>query len=187
MKGIARRIAGHLARGVAMILVVATISFLVVRNIPGDPVQAQYEKLVSQGMSPDQAERATQVLYGFMPKGSLWQQYTDYVSGLTHFDLGQSLSVPGTSVTSLLGAGLQWTVLPVLAGTLLSFLLGIMMGVYAAIRRTGKLGDALVISGSLLHGLPQYVMSLLLVAIFATLLPILPAGGPVDIVYEQAR
>ena len=184
MKGIARRIAGHLARGVAMILVVATISFLVVRNIPGDPVQAQYEKLVSQGMSPDQAERATQVLYGFMPKGSLWQADTDYVSGLTHFDLGQSLSVPGTSVTSLLGAGLQWTVLPVLAGTLLSFLLGIMMGVYAAIRRTGKLGDALVISGSLLHGLPQYVMALLLVAIFATLLPILPAGGPVDIVYE---
>ncbi len=181
---IARRVAGHIGRGVAMIVVVTTISFLVIRNIPGDPVKAQYEQLVAQGMSPPQAERATQVLYGFMPKGSIWTQYTDYVAGLVHLDLGQSLSVPGTSVTTLLGAATKWTVLPVLFGTLLSFLLGVSMGVYAAIKRKGKLGDVLAVSGSLLHGLPQYVMALLLVAIFATLIPILPAGGPVDIMFE---
>jgi peptide/nickel transport system permease protein len=56
--------------------------------------------------------------------------------------------------------------------------------VYAAIKRTGKLGDALAISGSLLHGIPQYVLAMLLVVIFATLIPILPADGPVDILFE---
>lgn len=52
-----------------MILVVTTISFLIIRNIPGDPMLARYEKLVEQGMSPEQAERATAVLYGFMQIG----------------------------------------------------------------------------------------------------------------------
>jgi peptide/nickel transport system permease protein len=182
--GLPRRLAGHLARGVVMILVVVSISFLIIRNIPGDPVLAQYEQYVAQGMAPEQAERATRVLYGFMPKGTLWDQYVAYMTGLAHLDLGQSLSVPGASVTSLLASAAKWTIVPVLAGTLLSFLLGITMGVYAAIKRTGKLGDVLAVSGSLLHGLPQYVMGLLLVAIFTTLLPILPSGGPVDIVYE---
>ncbi|MGW2157312.1 ABC transporter permease [Nonomuraea sp. NPDC001699] len=181
---IARRLAGHLARGFVMILVVATISFFIINNIPGDPMAARYEKLVEQGMSPEAAAQAVKVLYGFLPDGTLWQQYTDYMTGLLHLDLGMSVSRPGTSVVDVLTDAAKWTVLPVLAGTLLSFLVGILLGVYAAIKRTGKLGDALAISGSLLHGIPQYVLAMLLVVIFATLLPILPADGSVDILFE---
>ncbi|MER6508532.1 ABC transporter permease [Nonomuraea sp. NPDC001636] len=181
---IARRLAGHLARGFVMILVVATISFFIINNIPGDPMAARYEKLVEQGMSPEAAAQAVKVLYGFLPDGTLWQQYTDYMTGLLHLDLGMSVSRPGTSVVDVLTDAAKWTVLPVLAGTLLSFFVGILLGVYAAIKRTGKLGDALAISGSLLHGIPQYVLAMLLVVIFATLLPILPADGSVDILFE---
>ncbi|GAA4566259.1 ABC transporter permease [Planotetraspora kaengkrachanensis] len=180
---VARRVAGHVGRGLVMIWVVATISFFIIREIPGDPVQGMYESLLQKGMSPDQAERATAVLYGFLPTGSLWDQYVGYMGSLLHFDLGRSLSTPGVSVTSLIGSAAQWTVVPVLAGTLLSFLLGVTMGVYAAIKRSGKLGDLLALSGSLLHGVPVYVIGLLLVAIFTTLWPILPAGGPVDVAF----
>ncbi|GLX93923.1 ABC transporter permease subunit [Herbidospora sp. NEAU-GS84] len=181
MKTVVRRLSGHLLRGLAMIWVVTTLSFVIIRNIPGDPVRGQYEKLIEQGMSPDQAERSTAALYGFLPTGSLWDQYTDYLNGLLHGNLGQSLSTPGTGVATLIGSAAKWTILPVLGGTLLSFLLGVTLGVYAAIKRSGKLGDALAISGSLLHGIPQYVIGLLVVAVFSTLWPILPAGGPVDI------
>ncbi|UBU17201.1 ABC transporter permease [Nonomuraea gerenzanensis] len=181
---IARRLAGHLARGIVMILVVATITFFIVRSIPGDPVAANVQKLIEQGMSAEAAQQATRVLYGFQPQGSLWDQYLDYMTGLLTFDLGQSITHAGAPVTGVLAEAAKWTVLPVLAGTLLSFLVGIILGVYAAIKRTGKLGDVLAISGSLLHGVPQYVLGLLLSAIFATLIPILPADGPVDILYE---
>ncbi|NUW34011.1 ABC transporter permease [Nonomuraea sp. SMC257] len=184
MTVIARRLAGHLARGLVMILVVATISFFIVNNIPGDPMAARYEKLIEGGMSPEAAAQAVKVLYGFQPTGSLWQQYTDYMGGLLHLDLGVSVSRPGTPVLDVLGEAAKWTVLPVLVGTLLSFLVGVILGVFAAIRRTSKLGDALAISGSLLHGIPQYVLAMLLVVIFATLIPILPADGPVDILFE---
>ncbi|NRQ33450.1 ABC transporter permease [Nonomuraea sp. NN258] len=179
-----RRLAGHLARGFVMILIVATITFFIVNNIPGDPLAAKYEKLVEQGMSPDAAAQAVKVLYGFKPSGTLWEQYLDYMSGLVTFDLGTSTSRPGTPVLDVLAEKTRWTVLPVLAGTLLSFIVGIVLGVYAAIKRTGKLGDALAISGSLLHGIPQYVLAMLLVVIFATLIPILPDSGPVDILFE---
>ncbi|GAA3148899.1 ABC transporter permease [Nonomuraea salmonea] len=124
------------------------------------------------------------VLYGFQPDGTLWQQYSEYITGLLRLDLGVSVTRPGTPVLDVLTDAAKWTVLPVLAGTLLSFLVGIILGVYAAIKRTGKLGDALSISGSLLHGIPQYVLAMLLVVIFATLIPILPADGSVDILYE---
>lgn len=181
---IARRLAGHLARGFVMIIVVATISFFIINNIPGDPMAAQYEKLLQGGMAPEAARQAVKVLYGFQPTGSLWQQYTDYIGGLLHFDLGTSVSRPGQPVLSVLGEAAKWTILPVLGGTLLSFLVGVILGVYAAIKRKSKLGDALAISGSLLHGIPQYVLAMLLVVIFATLIPILPADGPVDIMFE---
>ncbi|MEV0383901.1 ABC transporter permease [Nonomuraea sp. NPDC050643] len=181
---ITRRLAGHLARGFVMILVVATISFFIVNNIPGDPMAARYEKLIEGGMAPEAAAQAVKVLYGFQPDGSLWQQYTDYIGGLLHFDLGVSVTRPGTPVLDVLTEAAKWTVLPVLLGTLLSFLVGIILGVYAAIKRTGKLGDALAVSGSLLHGIPQYVLAMLLVVIFATLIPILPADGTVDILFE---
>ncbi|AQZ64572.1 (GlcNAc)2 ABC transporter, permease component 1 [[Actinomadura] parvosata subsp. kistnae] len=181
---IARRLAGHLARGVVMILVVATITFFIVNNIPGDPMAARYEKLIEGGMAPQAASQAVKVLYGFQPDGTLWQQYTEYLGGLFRLDLGVSVSRPGTPVLDVLTEAAKWTVLPVLLGTLLSFLVGIILGVFAAIKRTGKLGDALAISGSLLHGIPQYVLAMLLVVIFATLIPILPAEGTVDILYE---
>ncbi|MEU7857916.1 ABC transporter permease [Nonomuraea sp. NPDC049141] len=181
---IIRRLAGHLARGFVMILVVATISFFIINNIPGDPMAARYEKLIEGGMAPEAAAQAVKVLYGFQPTGTLWQQYTDFMGGLLHLDLGVSVSRPGTPVLDVLTEAAKWTVLPVLVGTLLSFLVGVVLGVYAAIKRTGKLGDALAISGSLLHGIPQYVLALLLVVIFATLIPILPADGPVDILFD---
>ncbi|GAA4920871.1 peptide/nickel transport system permease protein [Nonomuraea thailandensis] len=181
---IARRLAGHLARGVVMILVVATITFFIVNNIPGDPMAARYEKLIEGGMSPEAAAQAVKVLYGFQPDGTLWQQYTEYLSGLVRLDLGESVTRAGTPVVDVLGEAAKWTVLPVLAGTLLSFLVGVILGVFAAIKRTGKLGDALAVTGSLLHGIPQYVLAMLLVVIFATLIPILPDAGSVDILYE---
>jgi peptide/nickel transport system permease protein len=184
MKVVARRLAGHLARGIAMILVVATISFFIVRSIPGDPIAANVQKLIEQGMSPEAADQATRVMYGFQPKGTLWEQYIQYMGGLLTFDLGQSITHAGQPVTRVLGEAAKWTVLPVLAGTLLSFLVGIVMGVYAAVKRSGKLGDVLAVSGSLLHGVPQYVLGLLLGAIFATLIPILPSDGSADILYE---
>lgn len=166
-----------------MVWVVTTITFAIIRNMPGDPIQAQYEQLIAQGATPESAAAQTAVLHRFRPDGSVLEQYLDYMWSLLRFDLGQSMST-GVAVTDVISDAAKWTIIPILLGTLLSFLLGITMGVYAALRRSGHLADALTMTGSILRGLPDYVVALLLASIFATLWPILPRSGSVDIMEE---
>ena len=174
-----RRLAGHLVRGVVMIWIVTTFTFVLIRLMPGDPVQTQYEKLLSQGVSPDQARAQVQVTYGFVPHGSWLSQYGDYLWKLLHLDLGTSVSAQGVSVTTEVMGALKWTVGLVLAGTLLSFVIGVLLGVVAAMRREGHVGSVLSLLGSLLHGIPQYVMALVLVT-FLTVKVKAFSTGPVD-------
>ncbi|GAA3512487.1 ABC transporter permease [Actinocatenispora rupis] len=174
-----RRLAGHVVRGLVMIWIVTTFTFVLVRLMPGDPVQTQYETLLSKGMSPDQAKAQVAVTYGFVPHGSFWSQYGHYLWQLLHFDLGRSVRAQGVSVTTEVLSTAKWTIGLVLAGTLLSFLFGVVLGVVAAMRRNSHLGNGLSIVGSLLHGVPQYVMALILVT-FLTVKFKLFSTGPVD-------
>jgi peptide/nickel transport system permease protein len=178
-----RRLAGQLVRGLVMVWVVLTFTFVIISIMPGDPVAAEYENLLQQGYSPEQAEAQTAVLHRFRPTGSIAEQYIEYIGSLLRFDLGQSL-YSRVDVGDVLLDAAKWTVIPVLLGTILSFGLGVFIGVFAAIKRSSKLGDALTMSGSLLRGLPDFVVGLILAAIFATLWPVLPRSGAVDILYE---
>ncbi len=166
-----------------MIWVVLTFTFVIISIMPGDPVRAMYEQLIQQGYSPQQAESETALLHRFRPTGNIAEQYVEYIGSLLRFDLGQSMYTRVDVGDVLLDAA-KWTVIPVLLGTILSFGLGVFIGVYAAIKRSSKLGDALTMSGSLLRGIPDFVIGLTLAAIFATLWPVLPRAGAVDIRYE---
>lgn len=174
-----RRLAGHLVRGLVMVWVVTTFTFVLVRLMPGDPIETQYETLLSRGVQPSQARAQVQVMYGFVPHGSWWSQYGHYLWQLVHLDLGRSISEPGISVAAEVGSAAKWTLGLALAGTVLSFVIGVLLGVVAAIRRNGQLGGGLSIVGSLLHGIPQYVLALVLVT-FLTVKFKLFSTGPAD-------
>ncbi|MHB8293309.1 MAG: ABC transporter permease [Acidimicrobiales bacterium] len=176
-----RRLTSRLLIGIGMIWAVGTITFFLVRALPGNPVQVQYENLVSHGVPPIQARRETAIIYGFVSHEPLWKQYTHYIWQLAHFNLGKSISYTGVSVSHLVLAAAPWTVSLVLSGLVASFLIGVMAGVVAAVRRTTRVGDLLNVSGSLLHGVPQFVMAVLLAYVFTTLVPIFPFGAPYSI------
>lgn len=177
MKQFAWRLAGHLTRGLVMIWVVVTFTFFLIRLMPGDPVQVQYERLIAQGMSPDQAEAATAVTYGFVPHGPVWRQYLDYLWGLLHLDMGVSVESQGVPVADRVFGAMPWTVVLVLSGILVSFLIGVVLGVVAAMRRSTMVGHGLSIAGSLLHGVPPFVIGIILAALFTRRWPIFPSGG----------
>jgi peptide/nickel transport system permease protein len=111
----------------------------------------------------------------------LIDQYGQYMWHLAHFELGKSITTSGESVSHLVLAAAPWTVTLVLSGVVVSFLLGVVAGAVAAVRRTNRLGKVLSVSGSLLHGIPQFVMALLLAYLFTTLLPVFPFGAPYSI------
>ena len=177
MTGFARRLAGHLTRGLVMIWVVTSFTFVLIRLMPGDPVQVQIERNIAMGMPPDQAEAAAAVTYGFVPHGPMWKQYLEYMGGILRFDLGVSVESQGVPVADRVLGAMPWTVVLVLTGILVSFLIGVVLGVIAAIKRSTVVGHSLSIAGSLLHGVPPFVIGIILAALFTRQWRLFPSGG----------
>lgn len=180
MKDFSIRLIWRIFSGIIMVLVVASLTFFLVRMMPGNPVDAQYNQLIMQGMTPVQAQNQVRVMYGFIPHSSLASQYVTYIVNLLRLNLGQSVSYEGISVSHIILNAAPWTLILVFTGLVASFLIGVLAGVIAAIKRSSPMGTTLTISGSLLHGVPQFVMGLLLAYVFTTLWPLLPFGAPYD-------
>lgn len=173
---LARRVIG----GLAMILVVASFTFFLIHWLPGDPVQTRLETLVQQGVPLFQAREEVQSMYGFVPHQPLTTQYVHYLGQLAHLDLGQSISYTGVPVSHLLLSAAPWTVLMVLSGLVISFIIGVLAGVFAAVKRASRVGSGVTLLSTFLHGIPQFILALLLAYLFTTLWPIFPFGAPYD-------
>lgn len=180
MKGFARTLLVKLAGGALMIWVVATFTFFLVHALPGNPGAVAYEGYLSQGLSPQEAQAKVAVIYGYTSQDPLFTQYTDYVRDLLHGNLGVSISYSGVPVTDVLANAVPWTVIPILSGLAISFLIGVTVGVVAAVRRSSRVGGALSLSASLIAGIPSFVMAILLTTVLHTQLGLLPYGETND-------
>jgi peptide/nickel transport system permease protein len=180
MKRFAIRLGLRILSGMVMVFVVASFTFFLVRLMPGNPVDARYNQLIMQGLTPVQAMNEVRVMYGFIPNEPLGVQYVHYLTNLLHLNLGQSISYEGVSVLHIILGAAPWTIILVFTGLIASFIVGVLAGVVAAIKRSSPIGSALSVSGSLLHGIPQFVMGLFLAYVFTTLWAILPFGAPYD-------
>ena len=179
--GLARRLGARLLTGVVMVLAVATLTFFLVHAMPGNPVQTEYQTLIARGVTPSLAAQQVAGMYGFVSSKPLIAQYGQYMWHLVQFNFGKSISASGEPVVHLVLSAAPWTVIPVLSGLVVSFLLGVSLGVVAAVRRTNRLGKVLSVSGSLFHGVPQFVWAVMLAYLFTTLLPVFPFGSPYNI------
>ena len=179
---LARLLTAKLVTGLVMIWVVASATFFLVLDMPGNPAQAAEAQDVLHGMTPQEAQRATAAIYGFVPKQSLAAQYGHYMWQLLHFNLGQSIAQEGTPVSHIVASAFPWTVILALSGILVSFLIGVCLGVLAALKRNTRLGDALTFGGALINGIPIFVVALLLFYLFTTIWAIFPQGGNVSVI-----
>jgi peptide/nickel transport system permease protein len=178
-----RLLAAKLLTGIVMIWVVASATFFLVLDMPGNPAQAQEAQYVLHGMTPQEAQRATAAIYGFVPKQPLIDQYGRYLWQLLHANLGRSIAQEGTPVARIVASAFPWTVVLAATGILVSFLIGVALGVLAAIRRNTRTGDALTLGGAIINGIPVFVLALLLFYLFTTIWAIFPQGGNVSIIY----
>lgn len=176
-----RRLGLRVLTGVVMVIAVAALTFFLVHAMPGNPIQTEYQTLIAHGVTPQLAARQVAGMYGFVSNRPLIDQFGQYMWHLLQFNLGKSISASGEPVLHLVLSAAPWTVIPVLSGLVVSFLLGVSLGAVAAVRRTNRLGKALSLSGSLLHGVPQFVWAVMLAYLFTTLLPIFPFGSPYNI------
>ncbi|MBO0701744.1 MAG: ABC transporter permease [Candidatus Dormibacteraeota bacterium] len=153
-------------RALLTIYVVITLTFFLVREMPGSPIEVYIHNLINQyGMSyPDALARA-QALFQFNPNEPLIQQYWTYLGNLAHGNLGQSFLSPGTSVTSIIASYLPWTLFSVGLGLLTSFILGVALGMIMAYKRESILDHSLSVIGSFFHSVPNYILGMLIVVL----------------------
>ena len=169
-------IAQRLAFSIPVFLGVATIVFLVVRVIPGDPAVAALGDYASK-----EAVEALRQRMGL--NESLPVQYVHFLGSLSRGDLGKSM-ITGTwirdDIAHALPYTLELTVLAIIIGTLL----GVPIGVYTAIRRNrlaDYIGRVLSLTGLSVPAFYLGILLILLLAIYFNLLPAVGGGGMDDL------
>jgi peptide/nickel transport system permease protein len=173
MRLIARRIALYAVTAIVAI----TINFFLPRLMPGNPALAVLGK--AQSAESPQAVTALEVQYGVQTKTGMWGQYVQYWDRLLHGNLGTSLNAYPASVGSLIRADLPWTLALVGTATVISFVLGTLLGVAAAWRR-GSWLDNLLPAITFFQAAPYFFVAILAVALFATKLGWFPPGRGYD-------
>ena len=117
---------------------------------------------------------------------SAFQQYTDWLTGVLHGDLGQSVTgilsgTSGASVWDLTSRPLLNSLILAVITLMLVVPLGVLLGISAA-RSDGGVLDRAISSGSVTAiAIPEFVLAALLIALFAGALRWLPAVSLVPI------
>jgi peptide/nickel transport system permease protein len=153
--------------------------FFLMRVVPGDPAAA----MLGTNATPQAVADLKSQLGLDKPVPA---QFLDYVTQLAHLDLGRSLALR-TPVSTLLALALVPTLLLTLGGTIVSVVVGVPLGVLAALRR-GTWLDYLATVGALAGiSIPVFVWGLLLLLAFTLQWPVLPSAGVGDTPLDAAR
>lgn len=150
----------RLALGVLVLALVSVVVFAATQALPGDPARS----ILGRSATPASLKALRDQLHLNRPVIS---QYTSWVTGLLHGDMGTSLAAREPVSTYLHDRLINSAFLVIVAGVI-SIPLSIAIGAYAALRRDGIFDTVSSIGTLLLAALPEFVVGVTLVVLFAT-------------------
>jgi peptide/nickel transport system permease protein len=157
-----------------------TLTFIIPRLSPVDPVTAQINRVMMSGseVNPDAIiamREALTEMYGL--EGSDLQQYFAFWGRLLRGDLGPSLALFPTPVSQLLGRAMGWTFGLLMTSVLISWVVGNVLGAMASYYEKNVPIKIIDVLSQAVRPIPYYIMALLLLVIFAYYIPIFPFAG----------
>ena len=169
--GFVRRITSNfllrrLLKALFSIWVVTTITFFVVRAMPGNAVDVLIQELTNQGMSPEDARNQAAALMNLDVDQPLAIQYVEYLGNTLRGDLGSSYKSAGLSVTDMIVQVLPWTLFSVGLALLITFVLGIALGAIMAYNRDTWIDHVLSNVAATLDAISPYLVGLLAILLF---------------------
>ncbi len=172
----------RIGTAILLIWVVASIVFLAIRVVPGDPA----ELLLSQGgVAPDPAAVA-ELRDQLGLDRPLAAQYAEKFRLLAVGDLGRSLQ-DNAPIAAEIARRLPRTLELIGFATLFAVLVGIPSGVLAANRPGSWLDRWALMKSSVCLAVPVFVVGTVLVLVFAQTLRWVPAGGYVPLARDPGR
>jgi oligopeptide transport system permease protein len=161
-------LAGRLLEMLATLWLLATLCFVLLRAAPGGPFDAEKA-------APPEVQAALAQQYRL--DRPVLAQYGAWLGDVARGDLGPSFQYPDYTVNQLVAQALPVSALNGGLALLLALVLGIPLGVAAALRAGSGLDRALMFTAGLGLAVPKFVVAPLLVLLFAVTLHWLPAGG----------
>ncbi|MGB9831076.1 MAG: ABC transporter permease, partial [Fervidicoccus fontis] len=152
------------------------MDFVLIRLTPGNPIDLYIQDLLLQGYPYDAAVKMAASLLPFIPNEPLYKQYIDFMLGAIKGDFGKSIYF-GQDVTVILGYALPWTLFVVSISLILSFIVGVVTGMFIAYKRGGMIDKFVSIWSSVFSSIPQYIVGFFLILFFALQLKIFPSMG----------
>ncbi|MGO1000601.1 ABC transporter permease subunit [Lysobacter sp. CA196] len=162
------RLGSRVLEAVITLWLLATLCFVLLRAAPGGPFD-------TEKVAPPEVQAALDAQYRL--DQSLPMQYLAWLGDAARGDLGPSFQYPDYTVNQLIANALPVSALNGGLALLLALLLGVTLGVWAALRAGGWTDRALMLLAGLGLAIPKFVVAPLLVLLFAVTLHWLPAGG----------
>lgn len=166
-------------RGIMLLLTLwsaITLNFLLPRLMPGNPAQVMLAKFKGKGSMGPQAIHAIKVMLG-LSNQSLWQQYLQYWHEIFRFNFGVSYSYFPYSVTHEIMVALPWTLILIGVTTVLSFVIGTGLGIWAAWWRGSWFDQIITSVFTFASSFPFFWFALICVFLLAFVTTLFPNSG----------
>jgi len=157
----------------AVVLIVVIMSFSLIHLAPGDPAML----MAGEAASPEYVETVRKQ-YGL--DKPVYEQLAIYLSTLASGNLGYSITY-GRPVLIVILERLPQTILLVGTSILLSFAIGVILGILAAKKAYSYLDVFINTVVLIMFSIPAFWLGLMLILVFALYIPIFPVGGMIDI------
>lgn len=175
--------ARRILQAVFTVYVVISISFILIRMMPGGPIDYIRAELAQQTGSGESQERdldALVELYTNIDPGKpMWEQYIDYMASMGTGDFGQSVWYRDP-VIDILAEAIPWTILVSLVAIIFMYATGILLGALMAFYEGSNFDFGMTATLLWSNAIPYYVAALVLLYIFAFELGWFPNGGRVS-------
>ncbi|MEJ7839435.1 MAG: ABC transporter permease [Thermomicrobiales bacterium] len=159
-------------------------SFFFFRLMPGDPIGGIIAQLESKGQYSSIARSEELVLFyrrEFGLDGSMLEQYIRYFERVVlHFDFGPSVLSYPTPATDLIVRALPWTLGLIGVSTILSWVIGVLLGTLVGWTRKSKISEWVTNVCLVLSHIPSFFVALFLIIWVSYKWGLLPANGAYD-------
>jgi peptide/nickel transport system permease protein len=163
-----------------VIVLAVTVNFMIPRLIPGDPVEEKLQQLTATSsgtMMTGITEMAEAYRSQFGLDRPLVEQYFNYWRDLLRLDLGYSLANYPETVSNSISAALPWTMGLVGISTLISFVIGSLLGGLLAWPRIPRILRGLIPVLIVISAIPYFLLGIILIYVLVIVHRVFPAGG----------
>ena len=161
--------------GVVLMAGVVVLNFFLIRLAPGDPAEVIAGEM---GGATEEMLASIRATYGL--DKPVITQLGIYLGNMLQGDLGQSYFF-NRPVTELIGLRIGPTILLVIAAQVLAVTFGVAMGVFAARKPNSVLSGFVTVFATIGYAVPVFWMGIMLVILFASIIPIFPVEGMMDV------